>query len=504
VTIEIQQRALRDWAVRDPLVAEMTGEYWDEGVSGKIPIWERPAGRRLLEDVSSGRVQCVAVAYADRFGRTLLDALQAVKMLEGKGVKLVAVNDGWDSRRQDSPLYMQFRIMIAEEEHRRIVERIESGRRRAMDRDNAPPGGPLLFGYRIGARGEFLIDPIEGPVVMRLFKMADEGCSQAEMLRWAEKTGARAGRKCQYRTGGEPWLVASHEQARWHLPKIRRILTCRTYLGERRYGSRTFPCPPLVDAETFERVQVRLGQKYAGGGWTRNDPGKGFLSGLIRCGLCGSKFYARKSTFTKPNGKKRYIFYCCAKARSGRCHAKFIQTKDLDEGVRRSMYEMLEEPIEMLEGAALLDLKSAEQARGLDQDERSVLAELESIDGEAKRLWAELDAERWSFEIIKPRLDKLQARRVAALATLDDVRKRRAQNELRHTEVRQAVSHLAQYRAMLKKKPTPADLRNLARALLTCIVVHTIGKGQHKTAKVELVWKSYDAQLPPECRTTRG
>ena len=51
----------------EPLVERVVGEFWDDGVTGKLPLWERPAGRLLLEEVQAGRVQAVAVKYADRF-----------------------------------------------------------------------------------------------------------------------------------------------------------------------------------------------------------------------------------------------------------------------------------------------------------------------------------------------------------------------------------------------------------------------------------------------------
>src|SRR5262245_50693150 len=192
VTIEIQQQTLLDWAGRDPLVDHVIDEYWDDGITGKLPLWERPQGKRLLEDVQQGKVQSVAVAYADRFGRTLLDGLQAVKNLEDSGVKLVAVNDGWDARRNDSPLYFQFRMMMAEEEHRRITQRMRDGKLRAMERDNAPPGGPLVFGYRMDEHGRFVPDPDEAPVVARIFEMALEGYSNQEILAWVKTTGVQA------------------------------------------------------------------------------------------------------------------------------------------------------------------------------------------------------------------------------------------------------------------------------------------------------------------------
>src|SRR5262245_1437455 len=211
VTIDIQKTRLARWAATDDQVAEVAGEYWDDGVSGKVKMADRPDGARLLADVKEGRLDAVAVLYCDRFGRTTKDGLIVADELEDLGVKLTCVEDGWDSRRNDSPLYFQIRLALAEEEHRRIGQRMRDGKSRAMDRDNAPPGGPLTFGYRMDARGQYVIDPVEGPVVIRIFEMALAGLSNFEILAWCQTLGLPAGRKFQRRAEGAEPVVCAHQ-----------------------------------------------------------------------------------------------------------------------------------------------------------------------------------------------------------------------------------------------------------------------------------------------------
>src|SRR5215510_8324747 len=55
-TIQAQRDFLRSFAQLYGLA--IAGEYADDGVTGTIPLSQRPDGRRLLQDVSTGRFNC--------------------------------------------------------------------------------------------------------------------------------------------------------------------------------------------------------------------------------------------------------------------------------------------------------------------------------------------------------------------------------------------------------------------------------------------------------------
>jgi hypothetical protein len=69
-TIELQREFLEQYCNLHEL--EVTGVYADNGVSGTIPVHERPEGRRLLEDAGEGQFGAVLVYRLDRLGRSLL------------------------------------------------------------------------------------------------------------------------------------------------------------------------------------------------------------------------------------------------------------------------------------------------------------------------------------------------------------------------------------------------------------------------------------------------
>jgi site-specific DNA recombinase len=56
---------------------EVTETYADDGVSGTIPLHERPEGRRLLEDARAEKFETLLVYRLDRLGRSLLVIVDA-------------------------------------------------------------------------------------------------------------------------------------------------------------------------------------------------------------------------------------------------------------------------------------------------------------------------------------------------------------------------------------------------------------------------------------------
>jgi site-specific DNA recombinase len=67
---------------------DAAGVYSDNGVSGTVPLHERPAGKRLLEDARVEKFGMVLVYRLDRIGRTLLVVIDAHDRLAGAGVAL--------------------------------------------------------------------------------------------------------------------------------------------------------------------------------------------------------------------------------------------------------------------------------------------------------------------------------------------------------------------------------------------------------------------------------
>ncbi|MFD0963840.1 recombinase family protein [Pseudofulvibacter geojedonensis] len=68
-------------------------QYLDK-ISGTIPLFERPQGKKLYEDIEAGLVEELYVHSIDRLGRNTLDILSTINYLNQKGVCLVSDKEG--------------------------------------------------------------------------------------------------------------------------------------------------------------------------------------------------------------------------------------------------------------------------------------------------------------------------------------------------------------------------------------------------------------------------
>src|SRR5918996_2833956 len=147
-TIEIQREFLEQYCHLYGLeIAEM---YADDGVSGTVPLHERPEGRRLLEDAKEGKFSTVLVYRLDRLGRSLLVTVEAHDRLQALGVALKSATEPIDTSNPSGRLIFQMLASFAEYERETIGEKTRAGLHRAYR--NGKHAGRIPYGYRV--RGE--------------------------------------------------------------------------------------------------------------------------------------------------------------------------------------------------------------------------------------------------------------------------------------------------------------------------------------------------------------
>jgi DNA invertase Pin-like site-specific DNA recombinase len=157
-TFDIQFDALRR-------LADDAVEYVDDGISGKVPLGQRPAGARLLADASEEILRGRGVQVG-RLGRSLRGILDAYDALYDLGVTFRSATESIDTSSVFGRAMFQFLAVIVEWEHGTIVERTTAGKRR-ISREGKWHGGECPYGYAIV--GGFLVPrELEATVVAEL------------------------------------------------------------------------------------------------------------------------------------------------------------------------------------------------------------------------------------------------------------------------------------------------------------------------------------------------
>src|SRR5215213_5645668 len=91
-SLDVQRRMIEGYAHMHGLTLDQI--VVEEGVSGSVPLNDRPAGGALLTKLKAGDI--VIAAKLDRCFRSALDALNVVEQLKTRGVKLHLLDLGGD------------------------------------------------------------------------------------------------------------------------------------------------------------------------------------------------------------------------------------------------------------------------------------------------------------------------------------------------------------------------------------------------------------------------
>jgi site-specific DNA recombinase len=126
--------------------------YRDDGVTGTIPLVERPEGKRLVEDARRGNFGTVIVKQVDRLGRDALHILNAVSQLESLNVKVLSIMEQMDLTTPQGRFMLTMYSGVAALERDTIVQRSIEGTNR-LAREGAHLGGIVPYGYRQLGKG---------------------------------------------------------------------------------------------------------------------------------------------------------------------------------------------------------------------------------------------------------------------------------------------------------------------------------------------------------------
>jgi site-specific DNA recombinase len=348
-TIETQKQYLEHYTAMRGL--EVAGQYADDGIPGTVPFHERPEGARLLDDASAGRFDSVVCYKLDRVGRSLLNVIDAHDRLEVLGVGLRSAKEQIETTTPAGRLQFQMLGGFAEFERSTIRERTQDGLHRALRAGKQP--GRLPYGYRIGEDGGFEVVEDEARLIAQIFSRVAEGSTIYREVKRLNDEGVPAP---GYRISGKERVPGK----RWNTTAVSDMLASRTYIGKQEVKVKggqeviTRDVPAIVTSALWERVRSVLAENRrtpVGRDGKRKGLRRYLLSGLIRCGVCGSPCTAHSVT----NADKRRQYYACADSRSGerprrgpKGHARFVPARWLEETVWADIRGFLENPGETL------------------------------------------------------------------------------------------------------------------------------------------------------------
>ncbi|ETW99616.1 MAG: hypothetical protein ETSY2_40580 [Candidatus Entotheonella gemina] len=348
-TIEAQRDFLRSFTnlYQFPLISE----YADEGISGTVPLSQRPSGNLLLQDARARRFECILVYRVDRLGRSLAALLDAYHLLSKIGVSIRSATEPFDTATPIGTFLFQLLGSLAELEKSTIVERMTLGRDRVARNGKWGPG-IVPFGYDTDDEG--CLTPstrmvesagmTEAELVCDIFRRLATDSTTTKEARRLNNLGVPT--DSRYANGTVRVTNAAWSPSRIAL-MVHKDLYAGTHTLHSAHGDVTRDVPALIDDVTLQRARNNLKRN------TTNPKGNAkrrfLLGGLITCDNCGSAYTGTSI----PRGKERrrdYYYKCnaptrrAADARLPKCGAKHVKAEWLEDLVWEGCRHFIRHP----------------------------------------------------------------------------------------------------------------------------------------------------------------
>lgn len=284
----------------------VVAECADAAISG-ASLHNRPGLADLMHLADDGAIDAVLTESLDRLSRDLEDMAAIHKKLSFRNIKIITLADGEVGKMHVgikgliASLYLED---LAQKTRRGQVGRVKAGR---------IPGG-RCYGYDVtdGAdRGRRAINAAEAAIVRRIFDAYIAGHSPLAIAKQLNEEGVPGPR-------GGLWNASTMNGSR---KRANGILSNTLYIGQLVYNRQRFIKDPstgkrqarenpksewmtadlpelrIVDQATWDAAQARRAASGSQHLTHRRRP-KRLLSGLIRCGVCGSSYIVKTRDYT--------------------------------------------------------------------------------------------------------------------------------------------------------------------------------------------------------------
>jgi len=171
------------------------GSYIDEGISG-TSVNKREEFLKMIEDAKKHKFDLILTKEISRFSRSTLDSIKYTQELLSNGVGVYFLNDNINTILPDSEIRLTMMSSIAQDEVRRLSERVSFGMRRSID-NGVVLGCSNIYGY-IKDKGKLVIDEAQAEMVRIIFDRyanTTDGLSKVSRylynLGYKSKTGKR-------------------------------------------------------------------------------------------------------------------------------------------------------------------------------------------------------------------------------------------------------------------------------------------------------------------------
>lgn len=344
-SLQNQVEHFEDWILSNPNWIYI-GSYIDDGISGTTDI-KRENFMKMIEDAHKGKFDLVITKEISRFSRNTLDSIKYTRELLSLGVAVLFVNDNINTALPDAELRLTIMASMAQDEIRRLSERVKFGMNRAIERGEIL-GNQKLYGYRkIEGTKNFAINETEDETVKRIFYLY--GIEKKSLSKIAKILNEESEKSRIWSATSVARLIENPKYKGFYCGRKTEVVDFMTkkikYKKQEEWISYEYKerIPAIVDKDLWEKANARLQSRKKVGKKKIGIENRYPYSGKIFCQKENSPFYPRN--FERTTKKKTWV--CKTYLEKGKqvCNSPKIREVELNE----IMTKILEKEIQNLQ-----------------------------------------------------------------------------------------------------------------------------------------------------------
>lgn len=146
--------------------------YVDEGITG-TQANKRPEFMRMIADAVAGKFDLIVTREVSRFARNTIDCLDMTRRLKNYNVEVFFVQEGIWTMENEGEMNLTIRAMVAQEESRKMSERVKAGQEISRANGVLYGNGNVLGYDRVGST--YVINEEQAETVRMIYNLYESG-----------------------------------------------------------------------------------------------------------------------------------------------------------------------------------------------------------------------------------------------------------------------------------------------------------------------------------------
>ena len=245
-------------------------KVFEEIISGASKGADRRGFKEMLEFVDNNEIDHILIWELSRLGRSMIDVLNNIETFSERKINIFIKKEGMntldDRKRKSTMVTMLISILsgFAEMERDSIKQRSISGIRHNVLNGGAGTGIIKAYGYE-AIEKKLYVNAGEAKIVRLMFAKYLSGLGTSAIAKYLNSKEIPTRFATVYAEKEISNKVGFRKKGmdfRWVDGTVYSILKNSIYKGERKHKGEVFMVEPIVDTQTFERVQVRLRENF--------------------------------------------------------------------------------------------------------------------------------------------------------------------------------------------------------------------------------------------------